>query len=226
MSGRQLTHRATSPVQSNAELQDKNLKVEFRRWRGPVVQAVAENLLRKQGTDRSRTGFDDRGLDHTEIGEGCHPPGGISIKVLPFGFDRPSVNRFYDMRLITGGRPKTGSDTERQRANGNDYQQTPPPPLTNATLPQRSHISVNRRPLRGIMQHVTQEHRHYLGHWTPREVGYRIRGVGCLPATDRSGFRAIGKGDAQVFKKYSQVKIADEARSFGESQPPCERNAC
>jgi hypothetical protein len=70
----------------------KKLKEDCRRRRGPVVQAVAENVFRKQRSGRSQTGFDGRGLDDSEIGTRRHPPGSVSIEVLPFGINRSPVN--------------------------------------------------------------------------------------------------------------------------------------
>src|SRR5579863_3013794 len=68
------------------------------------------------------------------------------------------------------GNPKTCRETERQRANGNDDQRTLPSVFSNSTSSQRSHISVSRKPLRAIIQHGTQGHRHYLGHRLPMRL--------------------------------------------------------
>jgi len=172
MPSEQPENRPSQPTTGLKAIQnyETKLKVEIRRWRGPVVQAVAENVLRKQGSGRSQTGFDGREFDDTEISEGCHPSGGISIKVLPFGFDRSALHRLYSVRRRIGGNPKTCRETERQRANGNDDQRTLPSALTNSTMSQRSHISVSSKPLRGIIQHETQGHRHYLGHRLPMRL--------------------------------------------------------
>jgi hypothetical protein len=77
--------------------------------------------------------------------------------VLPFGFDRSAVNRFYDVRLIIAGSPKTGSKTERQGANGDDDQHTLQAALANSTMSYRSHVSVSHKLLRAIIQHWKED---------------------------------------------------------------------
>jgi hypothetical protein len=84
-------------------LQDdvKKLNEEFRRRRRPVVQAISENVLGKERIGSSQTGFDRARLDHAEISKWRDPSRRIPVKVLPCGFSRPAVNRFYDVRLRT-----------------------------------------------------------------------------------------------------------------------------
>ena len=126
-------------------MREKKLNKEIRRWRGPVVQAVAENVLRQWRSGKRQSGFNRRWFDDTEIGSRRYPPNRISIKVLPFGFDRSAVNSSYSVRGRIGGSPKTSRETEGQRANGNDDQRTTPSPLTNATMPQQLHLAATSR---------------------------------------------------------------------------------
>ena len=44
------------------------LKEEFRGWRRPIVQAVAENVLREQRSGGRQAGFNGDWLDDAEIG--------------------------------------------------------------------------------------------------------------------------------------------------------------
>ena len=71
----------------------KKLKEDTRRRRGPIIKAVAENVLRKQRPGRSQTSFEGGGFDNAEIGSRFDPSSGISIKMLPRGFDRSAFNR-------------------------------------------------------------------------------------------------------------------------------------
>jgi hypothetical protein len=61
-----------------------------------------------------------RGFYDTETAAGRYPLSSISIEVLPFGFDRSTVNRFCSVRRGSRRNPKTSRETERQRTNNNE----------------------------------------------------------------------------------------------------------
>lgn len=133
------THNRIKAIQNYV----KKLKEESRRRRGPVVQAVAENVLRKQRSGRNQPGFGGRRLEAAEIGAGRHPSRSIFIEALPLGFGRSAVKGFYDVRLRNARSPKTSCDTECQRANGNSDQHTLPSSLTNLMMCQQLHVAVS-----------------------------------------------------------------------------------
>jgi len=109
--------------------------------------------------------------------------------MLPFGFDRSAVNSSYRVGRRIGGSPKTCSETERQRANGNDDQRTTPSPITNATMSQQLHLAVTGRSAPGL--YILELHKADITSVTDfssvriRNVGYEMQDVGCTPLAVR-----------------------------------------
>lgn len=104
-------------------------------------------MLRKNRPRWSQPGFDCGGREDAEIDQRRHPASSVFIKMLPFGIDRSLVNRLDDVGLRNRRSPKTGGDTKRQRANGNDNQHSTPFALTNLTMFQceQMHVAVTGR---------------------------------------------------------------------------------
>jgi hypothetical protein len=154
---------------SNKSKDAKKLKEDTRRRRGPVIEAVAENVLRKQRSGGNRTGFDHGWPNDTEASSWLDPSRSIAIKMLPNRFHRSAVDGIRGMRRRIGGDPKTSSEAERQRTNGKGNQHPFPSLRNNFLMSPRLHLAVELTTLRDYTTLPTTRENPKVGYITPRK---------------------------------------------------------
>ena len=109
------------------------------------MQAVAKSVLWKEWLGSTLTGFDRCRFDNVEIGNWRYPLSSVPVEVLPFGFDRPAVNRFHGVRLRRGRNPEASRETNRQRADRNENDCTAPSSLPDRMMSPQLHFAATRR---------------------------------------------------------------------------------
>jgi len=120
------------------------------------VQAVAKSVLWKEWLGSTLTGFDRCRFDNVEIGNWRYPLSSVPVEVLPFGFDRPAVNRFHGVRLRRGRNPEASRETNRQRADRNENDCTAPSSLPDRMMSPQLHFRSHQKAvLGGIIQYGT-----------------------------------------------------------------------
>jgi len=125
-------------------------------------------MFREQRFDGNQTGFDDDGPGDGEIGAWRQPLGSVSVQMLPLGCDRVAVNRLYGGNLRSGRNPKTSRQTECQRANGDENQDTTPSALTNSRMYQQLHVAVSAKPHFLRLYNTDNAAKHHFGNEPPK----------------------------------------------------------
>lgn len=95
----------------------KKLQRKCSRWRGPVVQDVAENVGWQNRSGKGQGDFDRRRFDESKPSDRSDPPRSIPVEMLSLGCDGPLISRFYGVTLSAVRHPESGGYTDCQRTD-------------------------------------------------------------------------------------------------------------